>query len=272
MTSRLRERRRNSVRTPGILRTPGIALDVVERPVQHSARRGMASWRIFSALIVLSLLGVLALFFATPFFYIHSIAVGGLRYVTKEEVFALTGVADMHIFWVDPNTVRDSILRSPTVADATVTVGWPPNMVQVIIQEREPAVVWQQSGVLVWVDVQGRVMQQRENRADLVRIDSDDSDGPIGPNVLVPLDVVAGALQLKNLRSNIETLRYDREKGLGYQDGRGWEAWFGTGTDMPEKLTIYETLVDNILSRGQQPLEVNVVDPDAPYYAVLGGR
>jgi cell division septal protein FtsQ len=272
MTSRLRERRRGSGRTPGILRTPGTTVEAVERPVGHSARRGMSSWRIFSALIVLSLLGVLALFFATPFFYIHSISVGGLRYVSKEEVFALTNVANMHIFWVDPEVVRESILRSPTIADVTVTTGWPPNMVQVLVQEREPAVIWQQSGVSTWVDIQGRVMQMREDRTDLVRIDSADNDGPIGPNVLVPLDVVAGALQLKNLRSNIEVLRYDREKGLGLQDGRGWEAWFGTGTDMPEKLIIYETLVDNILARNLQPLEVNVVNPDAPYYSVLGGR
>jgi len=272
MTSRLRERRRGTTRAPGILRTPGTTLEAVERPVEHSARRGMASWRIFSALIVLTLLGVLVLFFVTPFFYIHSIAVGGLRYVSKEEVFALTNVANMHIFWVDPDEVRRNILRSPTIADATVTVGWPPNMVQVIVREREPAVVWLQSGVSTWVDVQGRVMQQRENRTDLVRIESDDNDGPIGPNVQVPLDVVAGALQLKNLRSNIDVLRYNPEKGLGYRDGRGWEAWFGTGTDMPEKLIIYETLVENLLSRQIQPLEVSVVNPDAPFYSVLGGR
>jgi hypothetical protein len=232
----------------------------------------MASWRIFSALIVFSLLVVLGMFFATPFFYIHSIAVGGLHYVSKEEVFALTGVANMHIFWIDPDEVRRNILRSPTIADATVTVGWPPNMVQVLIQEREPAVIWEQSGVATWVDVQGRVMQQREDRSDLVRIQSEDNDGPIGPNVQVPLDVVAGALQLKNLRPNIESLRFDREKGLGYQDGRGWEAWFGTGTDMPEKLIIYETLVANLISRKIQPQEVNVVNPDAPYYSVVGGR
>ncbi|MEO8608327.1 MAG: FtsQ-type POTRA domain-containing protein [Chloroflexota bacterium] len=272
MTSRLRERRRGTARTPGILRTPGTTPEVVEHSVQHSARRGTASWRIFSALIVLTLLGVLALFFATPFFYIHSIAVGGLHYVTKEEVFALTGVANMHIFWIDPDEVRRNILRSPTIADATVTVGWPPNMVQVVVQEREPAVIWTQSGISTWVDIQGRVMQEREDRKDLVQIEADSNDGPLGPNVQVPLDVVAGALQLKNLRANIDALKYNREKGLGYRDGRGWEAWFGTGTDMPEKLIIYETLVANLLSRKLQLLEVNVVNPDAPYYSVLGGR
>ena len=102
MTSRLRERRRGSGRAPGILRNPATAQEAIDRPIGHSARRSMGSWRIVSAMIVLSLIGVLALFFITPFFYIHSIAVGGLQYVTKEEVFALTGIANMHVFWIDP--------------------------------------------------------------------------------------------------------------------------------------------------------------------------
>jgi hypothetical protein len=274
MTSRLRERRRAG-RTPGILRTPvtgGVDAAAAERPIGHSARRGMGSWRVFSAMIVLSLIGLLALFFIAPFFYIHTIAVGGLRYVSKEEVFALSGIANTHVFWIDPEEVRRSVLRSPTIADATVTIGWPPNMVQIIVREREPAVIWEQASVPAWVDVQGRVMQQREDRTDLVRIVSDDSEGPIGQNVLIPLDIVTGALQLKALRPNIEVLRYNAEKGLGYQDGRGWQAWFGVGTNMPERLTIYESIVENLVSRGITPGEVNVVNPDAPYYSVVQGR
>ena len=115
--------------------------------------------------------------------------------------------------------MRKAVLRSPTIADATVTVGWPPNMVQIIVQEREPAVVWDQAGVPTWVDIQGRVMLQREERPDLVRIVAEDSDGPLGPNVQVPLDVVTGALQLKALRPNIDVLRYDVKRDWGIRMG-----------------------------------------------------
>ena len=272
MTPRLREHRR-------ITREPGVLRGAVATPqnvpvVQHGAEsRSGVSWRVFSGLIVISLTLVLMLFFTLDLFYVHSIAVGGLRYTTKEEVFALANIANLHVFWVDADEVRRNILRSPTVADAQVIVGWPPNMVQIVVQEREPAVVWEQAGVAVWVDIQGRVMRQREDRPDLVRVIVDDSvEGPLGPNVAVPLDAVTGALQLKSLRPNIDMLRYSPYKGLGYQDGRGWEAWFGTGTDMPEKLQVYETLVANLLSRSIQPREVNVVNPDAPFYSVLWGR
>ena len=270
MTSRSRERRRPAGREPGILRGP-VAAVAVERPlVQHGARRwGFASWRIFSGLITLALLALLFIFFTFDIFYIHSIAVGGLRYMTKEEIFALTGIADMHLFWVDPQEVQNNILRSPTIADADVQVGWPPNMVQIIIEEREPALVWVQSGIPTWVDVQGRVMNQREDRPDLPRVLSEVEDGPLGQNVQIGVDVVSGALQLKALSPGLDTVRYNPGKGLGYQDQRGWMAWFGTGTDMPEKISIYNAIVDNLVGRGIQPREINVVDPDAPFYSVV---
>lgn len=126
MTSRLRDRRRTTNREPGnpawtggCCRTCGAS--------GCSARRkaaGFASWRMFSTFIVVSLSILLFLFFSTDLFYVHSIAVGGLKYMSKEEIFALTNIANMQIFSVDPQEVRRNILRSPTVAEADVQVGW----------------------------------------------------------------------------------------------------------------------------------------------------
>src|SRR5262245_46399230 len=225
-----RRAERSTSRLPGIWRGPGTPVTTEEEqrpPVQHGVRgRVFVSWRIFSGLIAMGMLIVLFLFFEADVFYVHSVAVGGLHYMTKEEVFALTGIANMHIFWVDPAAVRTSLLRSPTIADATVHVGWPPNMVQIVIQEREPALVWVQGGVAVWIDLQGRVMRQREDRPDLLRITAQDNlDGPLGPNVQLDTSIVSGALQLHTLLPTIPMLRYDPEKGLGYNDQRGWDAW-----------------------------------------------
>lgn len=275
MASRSQERRKSS-REPGIWRGTAIPTPEVEaaRPdVQHGTRsRMLVSWRVFSSLIVMGMLVVLFLFISADAFYVHSIAVGGLQTMTKEEVFALTDIANMHLFWLDPAEIRKNILRSPTIADATVSIGWPPQMVAVVIEEREPALIWEQSGIAVWIDLQGRVMQQREVRTDLLRIAGEQVEGPLGPDVRVPVDVVNGALQLRALFPNIETLRYHPEKGLGYADGRGWEIWFGSGTNMPEKLKIYDAIVANLLSRGIQPSEINVSNPDAPFYAAAWGR
>lgn len=231
------------------------------------------SWRVFSGMIVVSLLAVLFLLFGADSFYVHSIAVGGTRYMTKEDVFALAGIANMHLFWLDPAEIRTNILRSPTLADAQVYISWPPNMVQVVVQEREPALVWEQEGVATWIDLQGRVMRQWEDRPDLLRISVETpTDGPLSPETAIDTAIVNGALQLHELMPDRPAFRYHPEKGLGYTDTPGWNVWFGVGTDMPEKILIYNAIVGNLQARGLQPSEVDVIDPDAPYYcSVVSG-
>jgi hypothetical protein len=275
MTARSRESRRRSRRTPGIWRGPEAPPESGEyTPVQHGTQGSsdLLGWRAFSGVVILCLAAVLLLFFSADAFYVRSIAVGGAETISKEEVFALTDIANTHIFWVDPAVVRENVLRSPTIADATVQVGWPPNMVQVVIQERQPALVWEQSGVLTWLDLQGRVMLHREDRPNLLQVTDIETEGPLGPNQQVDPQIVAGALQLKTLYPNLPDLRYHPDKGLGYQDGRGWDVWFGAGTDMPQKILVYDAIVNNLVSRGIQPGEINVMNPDAPFYSVTWGR
>lgn len=271
MTSRSRERRAGG-RLPGIWRgglTPPAPLE--QPPAQHGARnRGFLSWRIVSALLLIILSGLLFLFFTADAFYVHSIAVGGLNYMSREEVFALTEIADMHVFWVEPTTVRQSLLRSSSIADADVQIGWPPVMVRITIEEREPALIWEQSGVPVWIDVQGRVMRLRADRPDLLRVVAEnDLEGVLDPNLRIDPNIVSGALQIHSLIPQMQTLRFDPNKGLGYGDGRGWDAWFGTGTDMPEKILIYNAIIATIRERGIEPSEISVTNPDAPYYCSL---
>ncbi|NWF69635.1 MAG: FtsQ-type POTRA domain-containing protein [Chloroflexi bacterium] len=281
MSTRARDRQRRNkntgTRAPGVWRGPLAAPESTREDVEHGVRpRGM-SWRLVSAAIVVLLLVVLVLFFTFDAFYVRSIRVGGLRYLTVEEVFALSGIVvpgegNQHLFWLDPEAIRYNILRSPGIADAQVRIDWPPNMVEIIIQEREPALVWEQGGVAVWLDVHGRVMRQREDRPDLLRISA---QGEIDENILdagarLDQDIVTGALQLQELLPDLTMLRYDAVKGLGFQDPRGWEVWFGVGTEMPDRVLIYQDLANDLVARGIQPGEINFAG--GLYYTVLWGR
>lgn len=272
-TARSRQQRRKTERLPGMWRSglPSAPLDRL--PVQHGERRGVSlSWRMFSGMIVVSLSFVLAMFFATDFFYIRSISVAGTRYLDRAEVFRYANIAEMHLFWVDPEQVRRSILAaSPLIADARVSVGWPPDMVRIVIEEREPAIIWVQAGVAAWVDIQGRVLrfppEGSDERPDLIRVIADNSeDGPPGANVLIDVGAVTGALQLQNLLPGLPALRYNPAKGLGFREPGGWDVWLGTGTDMDQKLVIYEALIANLQLRGITPVEVNVANPEAVFY------
>jgi hypothetical protein len=188
--------------------------------------------------------------------------------MSTTEVFALTNVTGLHVFWLDPAQVRADLLRSPTIADATVQIGFPPNMVQIIIEEREPALVWEQAGVASWIDLQGRVMTQREDRPTLLRVTMDETvSGTAGGSI--DAAIVTGAVQLHALLPNAATLRYHPDKGLGYTDARGWMVWFGVGADMQQKILIYNAIVEAIQARGEIPAEINIVNPDAPVYTTL---
>lgn len=270
-----RERRQRGTQYTGVLRGNR---SNVERPLtQHSVERGASTirWRAVSGVIVLCLSAVLALFFFTDVFYVRSIAVGGLQYMTKEEVFTYADIADVHAFWLEPETIRRNLMRYPTVADAEVRIDFPPNMVSIIIEEREPALIWEQNGVAVWVDVQGNVMPQRAERPDLVKILVDNPliDGPLGESGRLNVEVVYGLLQLQGLRPEVRTWNYEPVKGIGFTNSNGWMVWFGVGTSMLEKMQIYEAISSDIIAaQGIVPGEINVADPDAPFFTVVRGR
>lgn len=268
-----RRRRERTVRTPAVwgAQRPDTATST-ER-VAHGARRGVTfSWRVVSGTIAAAMTGLLALFFSSAGFYVQTVAVGGLQTLTKEEVFGLTGVAEMHIFWVDPAQVEANLEASPTINGAQVRLGWSPQLVQIVIQEREPALIWQQAGAETWVDLQGRVMVLREDRPGLLRVSYEGlASSALGPNDAIPEDVLQGALQLHSLFPEVEVLRYSPDYGLGFRDGT-WDAWFGTGTNMPNKVLIYNRLVGDLQARGLDLGVVSVADLDAVYYATLGSR
>ncbi len=270
-----RRRRKPQSQYTGVLRSDRPRTDEYNpAEAQVAERSGAFRWRLVSFVIVLCLSAVLTLFFVTDVFYVRSVAVGGLHYMTKEEVFTYADIANLHIFWVDPDQVRENVMRYPTVADAQVRLGWPPNMVNIIIEEREPALIWEQNGTAFWVDIQGNVMALREDRPDLVRVVVDNPllEGPAGSGQTLDEAIIFGVLQLQELRPDVTRWRYEPTKGLGFRNANGWDVWLGVGTTMQEKLRIYDSISQSIIARGIQPGEVNVVNPDAPYYTVLWGR
>lgn len=270
----MRDGRRRPAREPGIWR--GALASAARRDLQHGGFRGgggFPGWRLLSGFIALILLLLLIVFFSADVFYVRSLSVEGLEYLTREEVFALANIAEVHLFTVDPELVQANILRSSSVAVARVQLGWPPDMVQIALEERQPALVWEEGGITTWIDLQGRVMLQREERSDLLRVSAQVSlEGPPGPSVRLDAAIVTGAMQLQGLKPELEQLRYHPDNGLGYTAAGGWQVWLGTGAGMTDRVLVYDALVNDLTRRGIQPTEVNVANPHAPFYSLAGGQ
>lgn len=227
----------------------------------------LLSWRLVSLAIVIGLSAVLYVFLTADTFYVRTVSIGGQQYLSGEEIFHLADIAQRHIFWIDAQEVERRLEAVPNLADATVLIGWPPQMVQILVVEREPALIWEQQ-IRVWVDANGIVMKLREDRGGLVRVVVPNATEPIAVGQRIPRAILDGALQLKRRYPNIDVLLYDPIKGLGYRDGRGWTVWYGTGEDIDTKLLVYNALVARIYP-AVQPGEIVMVDPDRPYYTVL---
>jgi hypothetical protein len=230
------------------------------------------SWRWVSGTLMAALLVVLAIMLGTDAFYVDTVAVGGVNYLTREEVFRFSGVSQKHIFWVDPEEVKARLEANNNIAEAEVQVGWSPALVQIVIRERVPVLTWEQNNDRVWVDINGIVMFQREDRPDLLRIVYDPSlvqtDQVFDNTSRIDPEIVHGALLLKSRLTSIDVLLYHPIKGLGWRDPRGWMAWFGIGDNMAMKAQVYEALVNYNIDALQFG-EVDVSDPDSPVYTVL---
>ena len=229
----------------------------------------LRGWRLMSIALILLLGGMLARLLLDPTMYIDGVNLGGAAFVPGQEIYARSGIAGQHIFWVDPEEVERNVAAVPGIASVQVTVEWP-NTVTIQVTERIPVVTWIEGNDRWWVDADGALFKARAELPGLLPITVDDA--PNRPGVKgdavgsVPVDAVAGALQLRELRPNIELLHYDALRGLSYQDGRGWRGYFGVGLDMPQKLAVYEGLVADLLARGIQPKLISVESARAPYY------
>ena len=172
---------------------------------------------------------------------------------------------------------------------ASVVLNWP-NELTIQVTEDSPVALWRDNGTDYWVNRHGSLIPARTGNMGLLQIVSEmvpaaapaavsatvAEDGGEGGETAVsttslpfiPTDVLNGALQLRELRPNIEQLYYRPAGGLSFQDGRGWRVYFGNGSNMHQKLVVYETIVNDLVARGITPLEVSVSNQEKPFYRV----
>jgi cell division septal protein FtsQ len=202
-------------------------------------------------------------------FYLTAIPVEGANAFAASEIVAESGLAGVHVFAADPNEAARRIGELPGITSASVSLKWP-NEVSIQVTETTPIALWKQNGRTDWIDQDGQIIAARATSSGLLLIESE-LDEPLAEEGFVAEEVLAGALLLRKLRSNIDRLFYEPGNGLSYQDGRGWRAYFGSGPNMERKLAVYETIVDDLTERAVTPAYISVRNEVRPYYMTSGG-
>jgi hypothetical protein len=256
--------------------------------------------------LTVAVLGIYALYVVggDDRFYLNYIPVEGAGTIQATTVVEASGLAGHHIFAADPQEAAEKISAIPGVITTTVSLHWP-NEIMIRIREQPPLAIWQEGETAYWINENGGLTPARAETIGLLTIISEIPEGisafaqttagdeadqtaadvpdteeetnatestegqeqePGARAAFVPTAVLNGALQLRQLRPNIDKLYYRPPGGLSYQDGRGWRAYFGTGEDMHQKLVVYETVVTELVAQGLQPEYISVSNQNKPYF------
>jgi cell division protein FtsQ len=256
-------------------------------------------WRLISGLLVIAMIALLIIVTSTPTFQVKAPRISGLQRLSQADVEAILDLKGQSIISVSPNAVKASLEKAfPELSAVAVTVGLPAD-VAIAVRERQPVLAWSVKDKIIWIDSEGVMFDPHGDAGALLTIQSDDtpplamippdpsvaatvqaaassSTAPDATPVVVVVDpskqrvdsaIINAAGLLKSQMPENSTLVYSKLNGLGWSDPRGWQVYFGLSfTDMPEKLTMYQSIVDQLTQNNIKPLLISVENIHAPYY------
>jgi cell division septal protein FtsQ len=231
-------------------------------------------WRSVSFLLLVIFGAAIHLAFTRPELRVAQARVIGNQMLTPEEINAVLNVTGQQVFLLIPSDLETRLrLSYPEVDSVRVSVDLP-NVLTVHLVERKPLIRWEQGGGYTWVAEDGVAFRPRGEIAELISVVAGSAPpviasgtDPLSPTPFLSTDMVQA---LKGLASHVPpgaVILYDPAFGFGWNDPRGWRAYFGTtASDVELKMRVYETMVASLTQRGIRPALINVTYPTAPYY------
>ena len=243
-------------------------------PVISLPRGGVKS-RLFSLCLCFLLGAGIYLSLTLPEFRVTNAQVSGNQRLSAAEINSVLSSSGQAIFTLLPSDLETRLrLNYPELTSAKVTLDLP-NKVSVKIVERQPVILWQQSGGFTWIDQNGVAFRPRGTAANLIQVNAlaapppgpPATNDPLSPHPYLAMDMVKAIETLAPKVPAGTMLNYDPQKGLGWSDARGWQVTFGDNQkDMALKLQIYQSLVTALTQQGITPVFISVQYVNAPYY------
>ena len=234
-------------------------------------------WRLLSFFLVLFFGTAIYLAWTLPQFRVSAAQVTGNQRIPVEEINDVLGLNGIPVFLVKPATLRALALQNyPELASVSVSVDLP-NIVTVNVTERQPLIQWQQEGVYTWIDESGVAFRPRGETPGLIIVQASatppalaaSDDDPLTPAPFITAEMVQAFEALAPHVPQGTPIQYDSVTGLSWNDGRGWQAVFGFGSEhVKMKALVYQAMVDWLTQRGIRPILINVAYPNAPFYRV----
>jgi cell division septal protein FtsQ len=179
----------------------------------------------------------------------------GLQRVAEDDVRRASQLEGTDIFRVQPGQVAKNVMLLPGVAEASVHV-WLPAQIVIDVQEYEPLVAWHCVTTTVWVADTGAVVPMNSEPPPLKLVDSTgaaaEANGRMRPHVLANLK----ALQAAGLDNT--NLFYGAQEGIYFRSPEGWTVYLGNEGQMPAKLAALQELRKSSIARSVQATTVDL--------------
>jgi hypothetical protein len=223
-------------------------------------------WRFLSGLLAISLLVGLIMITQASIFQVQGIQIEGLEHFTDSEISQAININGSSIFFVNPELVKEDLrLTYPGLSNVVVKVSWPASVL-ISLQERVPILAWNWDGHVRWVDENGVAFEPHHQGVDLIQVNSIELPPTIENKFVDPRIVDTVAVLASYVPQGVELI-FNTDHGLGWQDNRGWEVYFGfNDDDAHQKMKIYQALVEYLEGKRITPRVINVEYVDSPYF------
>lgn len=231
-------------------------------------------WRSISAISLVWLLAMLLMSFSSSALVINQLDIEGAQRIGDQDISSLLALKGQRIFSVVPGKLETMIIEAyPELNGVSMKIALPARIL-INIQERSPALAWQQSGITVWVDEAGIAFIPQGELGDLPMVEAiEPPPNLIGDEFhrhqIITPELVRTIRNLSALAPADVLLLYDPELGIGWEDPSGWKAFFGNSSeDMDQRLAVYQSILTELSGRGLTPTLVSVAHLHAPYFRI----
>jgi cell division protein FtsQ len=196
---------------------------------------------------------------ASQEYTVRTVVVDGASIGDAREIAAAADVVDESIFLVDPIAVARQLQRLPYVAQVEVQASLP-DEVSVRIVEREPVLIVEAGGAVVYVDAFGMALGAAAG-GDLpsarLRLDE------LAPGQQIDAELVAALLAVDAaLSSRLEALEWSAGEGITARLTDKLEIIFGSVERIPEKLAVLNAIEIQLAPDWST---LDLTEPDRPF-------
>lgn len=217
-----------------------------------------------AGVLVVLLVGALYAMFNLDFFFVGEPVVIGNKIVPSREIAQVSGMRGWNVFFVEPRSVEAAVRTLPEFKDVQVYVTLP-NTLEIYTTERKPLFVWEVAGKNYWVDEEGIAMRPRGMVQTGWHVR--DSEGKaVSYGDRINPDAFNAAISLINVWEGApKFFEWTKAHGLTLRDEHGWLIYFGSASQMQDKVTALQ-IVTTQLERDKRAVSFVDLGSGLPYY------